>query len=88
MATCTQIRKRTQTGRSYSKKYKDTFELDKEYTIFVNPKFPSQFIIQGHEDDIDTLAIGGTIVGASLTILYTVIYIGYRKVVIKKTETN
>lgn len=70
-------------GRSYSEKYKDTFELNKEYTIFVNPKFPSQFIVEGHEDDIDTLAIGGPIIGASMTTLYSAIYLVYRKVVKK-----
>lgn len=73
-------------GRSYSEKYKNTFDLNKEYTIYVNPKFPSQFIVEGHEDDIDTLAIGGTIVGAALTILYSVIYFIYRAVIIKKYE--
>ena len=66
-------------GKGY--KNKDTFEKGKEYTIYVNPKYPSQFIIEGHENDIDTLAIAGPIIGASLTIMYSIIYIIYKKTV-------
>ena len=65
----------------YGKGYKDknTFEKGKEYKIFINPKFPSQFIIEGHENDIDTVAIIAPIIGATNAILFTVIYIVYKK---------
>ena len=52
-------------GKGY--KYKNEFETGKEYKIYVNPKFPSQFIIEGYENDIDTLAISAPIIGASMT---------------------
>ena len=70
-------------GRSYSKENKDVFGKGKEYTIYVNPEFPSQFIVEGHENDIDTLAIAGPIIGASMTILFTVIYFIFKKHKIK-----
>lgn len=65
----------------YGKGYKDknTFEKGKEYKIYVNPKYPSQFIIEGHEKDIDTLAIAAPIIGATMTALFSTIYIIYKK---------
>ena len=65
----------------YGKGYKDKnqFEIGKEYKIYVNPKFPSQFVIESHENDIDTLAIIAPIIGASMTILFSVIYIIYKR---------
>ncbi len=65
----------------YGKGYKDKnkFKIGKEYKIYVNPKFPSQFIIEGHEKDIDTLAISAPIIGASMTTLFSVIYIIYKR---------
>jgi len=55
-------------GKGY--KDKDKFEKGKEYKIYVNPKIPSQFIIEGYENDIDTLAISAPIIGACMTILF------------------
>ncbi|MGM9850041.1 MAG: hypothetical protein ACI31V_04005 [Bacilli bacterium] len=65
----------------YGKGYKDknTFEKEKEYKIYVNPKYPSQFIIEGHENDIDTLAIASPIIGVCMTTLFSTIYIIYKK---------
>lgn len=54
---------------------KDKFKVGKEYTIYVNPKSPSEFIIKEHENDIDVFAIGAPIAGISLTTLFTAIYI-------------
>lgn len=69
-------------------KDKNKFEKGKEYQIYVNPKYPSQFIIEGHENDIDALAIAGPIIGASLTIMYSVIYIAYKKTIKTLKEDN
>lgn len=72
-------------NRKYEIKYgigykdKDKFEKGKEYKIYVNPKYPSQFIIEGHENDIDAVAIAAPIIGACMTILFSVIYIIYKK---------
>lgn len=66
-------------GKVFSKNNKDVFEKEKEYTIFVNPKYPSQFIIEGHENDIDSLAIAAPIIGGCLTIFYLVIYFIFKK---------
>ena len=64
-------------GKGY--KDKDKFEKGKEYKIYVNPKIPSQFIIEGYENDIDTLAIIAPIIGVCMTILFSVIYIVYKR---------
>ena len=64
-------------GKGY--KDKDKFEKGKEYKIYVNPKIPSQFIIEGYENDIDTLAISAPIIGVCMTILFSVIYIVYKR---------
>jgi len=72
-------------NKNYKIKYgigykdKNKFEIGKEYKIYVNPKYPSLFIIEGHEKDIDTLAIAAPIIGACMTILFSVIYIVYKR---------
>ena len=58
---------------------KDKFKKGKEYKIYVNPKYPSQFIIEGHENDIDDLAIVSPITGAFMTILFSTIYLFIKK---------
>lgn len=50
-------------GISYSRNHKDKFRVGQTYTIYVNPKKPTQFIVEGHENDIDTFAIIGPIMG-------------------------
>lgn len=77
-------------GKKYEIKYgigfkdKNKFEVGKEYTIYVNPKLPSQFIIEGRENDIDTFALAAPIIGGSLTVLYSTIYFIFIKVYKKK----
>lgn len=72
-------------NKNYKIKYgigykdKNKFEKGKEYKIYVNPKYPSQFIIEGHENDIDGLAIVLPITGAFMTILFSTIYLFIKK---------
>lgn len=68
-----------QYGKSYSERKKDTFEKNEKYTIFVNPKFPSQYIVEGHEDDIDTFAIVAPLGSAILIIFVTTAFFVIRK---------
>lgn len=66
-------------GKNYSERNKDTFEKNEKYTIFVNPKAPSQFIVQGHEGDIDTFAIVAPIGSAMMIIFLSIAYFACRK---------
>ena len=68
-----------QYGKSYSERKKDTFEKNKKYTIFVNPKIPSQYIVEGHENDIDTFAIVAPLGSAILIIFVTTAFFVIRK---------
>lgn len=77
-------------GKKYEIKYgmgfkdKNKFEVGKEYTIYVNPKSPSQFIIEGREKDLLTYSLAAPIIGGSLTVLYSAIYFIFLKVYKKK----
>ena len=62
----------SQYGKSYSERKKDTFEKNKKYTIFVNPEYPNQYIVEGHENDIDTFAIVVPLGSAIMIIFLTI----------------
>lgn len=75
-------------GKSYSELKKDTFEEKEKYTIFVNPDKPEQFIIEGHESDIDTFAIV-TPFGTGIIIIFSLIgMVVLRKSGAKKELSN
>lgn len=61
-------------GISYNEKHKDTFTVGKEYTIYVNPSRPTQFLIKGHEEDIDTFAIIGPIAGIFMSVIFLLVF--------------
>lgn len=66
-------------GRSYREKNKDTFEVNKEYTIFINPKHPRQFVIEGYENELNGYSLIAPVMGAFSSVFYVAIYCGIRK---------
>ena len=66
-------------GIHYSEEDKDTFREGKEYVLYVNPQKPWQFIVDGHEEDIDTFAIIGPIVGIFMFFMFVFIYLVVKK---------
>lgn len=70
-------------GKSYSELKKDTFEENAKYKIFVDPDKPEQFIIEGHESDIDTFAIVSPF-GTGIIIIFSLIGM----VVLRKSDNR
>ena len=66
-------------SKSFSEKYKDTFEVDKEYNIRINPRYPRQFVVEGHEADETQSAFIAPVGGFLSILFYACIYAGICK---------
>ena len=73
-------------GIHYPESQKDTFKEGKVYKIWVDPKRPYMFIVEGHEDDVDAFAIIGPIAGFMMFLMFFGIYI-YVEIKCKKQLT-
>ena len=51
------------------------FKLNKKYTIYIKQENPSDFVVEGHEEELEPIVIIAPIMGIFWVVLLTIIYI-------------